>query len=70
MTDICPVHCKHPFPQDNSGYPVISTLVVNLFALSQKPIKVNGKKQQYAQGKLISLVQGLSVNTKNVTGPW
>lgn len=48
MTDICPVHCKHPFPQDNSGYHIISTPVVNLFALSQKPIKVNGKKQQYA----------------------
>lgn len=67
-----PLWCNHPFPTANSGSPehlVNSTPVINFSSFSLQAIKVNGKKQQYAQDKLISLLQCVQVNTEKVTAP-
>lgn len=68
---MCPLCCNHPFPKANSGYPehfVNSTPVVNRSAVTQQAVKVNDKKQQYAQEKLISYLQCLQVNTEKGLG--
>ena len=67
-----PLRCNHPFPTATAGSPehfVNSIPVINLSAFTLQAIKVNGKKQQYAQDKLISLYQCLQVNTEKVTAP-
>lgn len=65
-----PLRYNHPFPTANGGSPehfVNSTPVINISAFTLQAIKVDGKKQQYVQDKLISSLLCLQVNTEKVT---
>lgn len=56
----------------NSGYPdhlVNSASVISLVFFTLQAIKVNGKKQQYAQEKSLAIASVVSANTEKVTAP-
>lgn len=65
-TDICPLCRKHH---------QLTVAIMNTWLILQQqslcivlqPIKVNGKKQQYAQDKVISPLQCLEVNSENLS---